>query len=408
MTDKKLLPIIIIVTLALGFGGGMLYSNIHASNSVPVVQKLVNQDTGQVQNVDFSEFWKVWNILADKYVDQSKLDVQKMVYGAISGMVNAIGDPYTVFFEPATSKQFQEQIAGAFGGVGLEIDSKNSIVTVIAPVKDTPASRAGVLPGDRIVKIDGKVTSGMSVDQAVSLIRGKVGTKVTLTIAPAGNNTTHDVTLTRETIKVPSIEWKIVDANGKHTAYIQIYEFTQNLDADFKKAAGEILKSNADNIVIDLRSNPGGLLDTAIDLAGYFVDKGQIVVSEGFGNGTRSDFKADGNASLGKYPTVILVNGGSASASEILAGALHDDKHIKLVGEKTFGKGVVQELEDLDAGASLKVTIARWYTPAGVNISLKGIDPDVAVTLTDDDKKNFAVGDPAKDPQLKKALDVLK
>ncbi len=405
--DKKLAPILIVIALAAGFAGGIWYSDQHATNT-PVVQQLINQDAGNVQNVDFSEFWKVWQTLEAKYVDQGKLDTRKMMYGAIQGMVAAIGDPYTVFFEPDTSKKFQEEIAGAFGGVGMELGSKNDTLTVIAPLKDTPADRAGIKTGDRILKIDTKATIGMTVDEAVAQIRGKPGTKITLTIAPAGDNTPHDVTLTRETIKVPAVEWKMIEANGKHTAYIQVYEFSQNVNADFKKASEAILQSNADNIIIDLRNNPGGLLDSAINLAGYYVDKGQLVVSEGFGDGTKDNFKADGLTQLKKYPTVLLVNGGSASASEILAGALHDNNHIRLVGEKTFGKGSVQELENFTDGASLKVTIAKWYTPAGINISLQGIQPDVKIELTTKDKETFEVGSPDKDPQLKKALDVLK
>lgn len=407
MSNKRFLPVLLIITLAAGFAGGVFYSRKQEA-SIPVIQKLTNQDVGKIKNVDFSEFWSVWQTLQDKYVDQGKLDIQKMTYGAIQGMVNAIGDPYTVFFEPDTSKKFQEEIAGTFGGVGMELGSKNNVLTVIAPIKDTPAFKAGIKAGDRIVKIDGTTTTGMAIDEAVSKIRGRPGTKVTITIAPADNNTTRDVTMTRETIKVPAVDWKIIDHDGKHTAYIQVYEFSQNVDTDFKKASDEILKSNADSIIIDLRNNPGGLLDSSINLAGYFVDKGQLVVSEVFGDGAKNDFKADGAAQLQKYPTVILVNSGSASASEILAGALHDDLKTKLVGEKTFGKGSVQELEDLSGGASLKITVAKWYTPAGINISLKGIEPDIKVELSDDQKKDLTVGDPTKDPQLQKALDILK
>ena len=401
---RRFIPIIIILSLAFGFGGGLVYSNIHGS--IPAVQKLVNQDGGKPQNVDFALFWKVWSDLQAKYVDQSKVDVQKMTYGAIEGMVNALGDPYTVFFEPEVSKQFQEEIAGAFGGVGIEVGEKNNVLTVIAPLKDTPAFRAGIQAGDKIVKIDSKPTAGLAIDVAVNSIRGKVGTKVTLTIMNLKNET-RDVPLTRETINVPTVEWKMIDQNGKHIAYMQIYEFNQNVDSQFKKSADEILKSNADGLIVDLRNNPGGLLDSAINLAGYFLDKGQPVVGERFGNSTQNDFTADGNSSLKKYPTVILVNGGSASASEILSGALHDDLGLKLIGEKTFGKGSVQELENLDDGASLKVTIAKWYTPAGINISAAGINPDISVPLSDDDKKNMIFGDQTKDPQLQKALDVI-
>ncbi|OGN34844.1 MAG: hypothetical protein A3I39_03295 [Candidatus Yanofskybacteria bacterium RIFCSPLOWO2_02_FULL_47_9b] len=406
MFNKKLLPVLITIALVAGFAGGVFYSRPKLADEV-IVQKLINQDTGKIQNVDFSEFWKVWKLLEEKYVDQGKLDTQQMVYGAIQGMVNAIGDPYTMFFEPDTSKKFQEEIAGAFGGVGMELGFKNDTLTVIAPIKDTPAFKAGIKSGDRIVKIDGNSTAGMTVDEAVSKIRGKPGTKVTLTIAPPANGTIRDITLTREIIKVPAVDWKIIEHDGKNTAYIQIYTFSQNVDSDFKKASDEILKSNTDSIILDLRNNPGGLLDSAINLAGYFVDKGQLVVSEVFGDGTKNDFKADGASQLAKYPILVLVNGGSASASEILAGALHDNKQIHLIGEKTFGKGSVQQLEELAGGASLKITVAKWYTPAGINISVAGINPDIKVELSDKDKESLIIGDPTKDPQLQKALDIL-
>jgi len=409
---KKLLPILIIVSIAAGFAGGIFYSKEQAGRLENIPQELINRDEGKVKKVDFSDFWKAWQLLEAKYVDQGKLDYQKMVYGAIDGMVDAVGDPYTVFFEPSTNKKFQEEISGAFGGVGMELGLKNNIITVIAPIKDTPAARAGIKAGERIMKIDAKSTAGMSLEEAVTLIRGRPGTRVTLTIAPPDDGDTRDITLTREIIKVPAVDWKMLESpptgGAQNIAYVQIYGFTQNVEADFKKASEEILESDADSLIIDLRNNPGGLLDSAINLAGYFVDSGKLVVSEVFGNGAKNDFTSDGQSQLKKYPAVILVNNGSASASEILAGALHDNNRTRIVGEKTFGKGSVQELENLSNGASLKITVARWFTPAGVNISESGITPDVKVELSDKEKEELTIGDPAKDPQLQKAVDILK
>ncbi len=405
MIKKISLPITIVICLVLGFGGGILYTNRNLSGTTPI-QQLVNQDTGKTENVDFSLFWKVWNDLSAKYVDKSQLNSQKMVYGAIEGMVNSIGDPYTVFFEPTKAKAFAQEISGAFGGVGMEIGVKDNVLTVVAPLPNTPAARAGILAGDKILKIDGTSTEGVSADEAVNKIRGKVGTKVTITIVTEPSKP-RDIILTRETIKVPTVVWKMINQGGKNIAYIQAYQFNENIEGQFKTAIDAIEKSNpkADGIVLDLRNNPGGLLNSAINLAGYFVAKGQPVVSEVFGDGTVNKFTSPGNAMLAKYKTVILVNGGSASASEILAGALHDNLHLKLVGEKTFGKGVVQELENLDGGASLKVTVARWFTPDGINISTKGIEPDIKVELNEDQKKNIIFGDLSVDPQLQKALD---
>ncbi|MEK9157629.1 MAG: S41 family peptidase [Patescibacteria group bacterium] len=406
MIKKVSIPLIIVIALLAGFGGGIVYSNRETSTQA-VIQKLINQDDGKAENVDFSLFWKVWDSVSSKYVDKSKLDNQKMVYGAIEGMVNAIGDPYTVFFEPVVSTKFKEEITGSFAGVGIELGDKDGVMTVIAPLPDTPAMRAGVQSGDKILSIDGVSTSGVSTDEGVKKIRGKAGTKVTIIFGIA-NNKTREVTITREVIKVPTVVWKMIEKDGKHVAYVQIYSFNEVVDGAFAKAVQEILKSNADSLIVDLRGNPGGLLDSAINLAGYMLPKGQTVVSEVFRDGTKNNFTADGNSSLLKYPTVFLINGGSASASEILAGAIHDNRHIKLVGEKSFGKGSVQELQDFGGGSSLKVTIAKWYTPAGINISTKGIEADVEVKLTDEQRKATVVGDYDKDLQLQKAIEALR
>lgn len=404
--NKKIL-LAVIITLALGFAGGVLFGQSRETSAISIKQ-LINIDSGKPENIDFSLFWKVYNDLSAKYVDKGKIDSQKILYGAISGLVNSVGDPYTTFFEPVTSKKFQEEISGSFGGVGIEIGKRNNILTVIAPIKDTPAFKAGIKTGDKILKIDTKPTADLAIEEAVNLIRGKVGTKVVLTIQ---NDTTRDVELVRAVIKVPTIEWKLVEQGGKKIAYMQIYSFNQTVDSEFKKASEEILKSDAKSLIIDLRNNPGGLLDSAINLAGWFLDKDQVVVSEVFRDGTKNEFRSDGNASLKKYPTVILMNGGSASASEILAGALHDNRKIKIVGEKSFGKGSVQELQNYSDGSSLKVTIAKWLTPAGISISEKGIEADVIIKFNEEDLKvegKIEVGTPGKDAQLDKAIEVLR
>ena len=410
MKGKQVLILSIIISLALGFTGGFWFQNLGTASSLNIVKNLINKDSGQPENVDFSLFWKVYNDLSAKYVDKAKVDPQKVLYVAISGLVNSVGDPYTVFFEPVTSKKFQEEISGSFGGVGIEIGKRNNVLTVISPIKDTPAFRAGIKAGDKILKIDGKLTANLSIEEAVNLIRGKKGTKVILTIQTE-TDTPRDIELVRDSIKVPTIEWKLIEQGNKKVAYMQIYSFNQTVDSEFKKAAEEILKSNATSLIIDLRNNPGGLLDSSIYLAGWFLDKNKTVVVEAFGDGTKNEFQSSGNGALKKYPMVILMNGGSASASEILAGALHDNRNIKIVGEKSFGKGSVQELQNYGDGSSLKVTIAKWLTPNGISISEKGIEADIEVKFKEEDLKEegkIEIGAPGKDAQLDKALEVIR
>ena len=405
--NRKTLILTVVISLALGFWGGFLFKTADVSGELSGAKNLVNPDSGKPEGVDFSLFWKVYDDLREKYVDSDVLDARKILYGAISGMVNSAGDPYTVFFEPSTSKKFQEEISGSFGGVGIEIGKRDGVLTVIAPLKDTPAYRVGIKAGDKILKIDDKPTDNLSIEEAVNLIRGKKGTKVILNIH---NTTNRDVELVRDTIKVPTIEWQLVEKDGKKIAYLQIFSFNQTVDSEFRKASEEILKSPAEGIVLDLRNNPGGLLDSAINLAGWFIEKGKLVVSEEFGDGTRNEFRSNGSGALKSYPVVVLINGGSASASEILAGALHDNRGIQLVGVKSFGKGSVQELQKYDDGSSLKVTIAKWLIPSGISITEKGIEPDIKVEIDTKELEagNIEIGTPGKDPQLDKALDLFK
>lgn len=398
----------IIGAAAIGFSGGFLFfKHDGAQGQDEIVRTVINRDLGADSAVDFSLFWQVWDKLNEKYVDQSKLDAKKLVYGAISGMVNATGDPYTNFFEPVTSKKFQEEVSGEFSGVGMEIGKRNDIITVIAPIKDSPAIRAGIRSNDLILKIDGKSTEGMSTEEAVNLIRGKKGTSVTITIAREGQAEPLIFTLVRDTIKVPAVDWKMIDG---HIAYVQIYSFSANVDDEFIKAAQELTTAKADRLIIDLRGNPGGLLDSSVNIAGWLVPAGSVVVQEQFGNGLTDQLRAQGNARLAKIPTVVLIDGGSASAAEILAGALHDLRDLPLIGQKSFGKGSVQTLESFYNGSSLKVTIAKWLTPNGVSISETGIAPTVELKIDpkEFEKNGWVIGEPGKDPQLDKALQIIK
>lgn len=352
------------------------------------------------ENVDLSLFWDAYYKLQKNFVDPTKLNTQKIIYGAISGMAKSLDDPYTNFFNPTEAKRFEQDLSGSFDGIGVEIGLKKNQLTIIAPLKDTPGQKAGLKAGDIITKINDKSTSDMSIEEAVNLIRGKKGTEVTLTIFRDGWKDTKDIKITRGTINIPSIDWELKDEN---IAYIHIYLFDQSLPSKFNKIALEILNSPAQKIVLDLRNNPGGYLEISQDIAGWFLKKDQIVTIENFGEDKdKKYYKTEGNANFSEYPMVVLINQGSASASEILAGTLRDNRNIKLIGEKSFGKGSVQEVLELRDGSMLKITIAKWLTPKGNSISEVGLTPDIKIELTDEDFEN------QKDPQLDKALEIIK
>jgi carboxyl-terminal processing protease len=406
LQNRKILIVTVAVTLVTGIFAGIGIANLQHSRSLPVVNRIINQDTKKIAEVDFSLFWEVWNSVNEKYVDKDQLDFQEMTYGAIHGMVNSLDDPYTVFFEPVESKKFKEEISGSFGGVGMEVGKRDGVLTVIAPLPDTPADRAGIKAGDKIVSVDSTPTAEMSIEEAVTLIRGPRGSKVILTLSRKGQDGTFDVEVIRSKIKIPTVKWELINDN---IAYIRIHTFNQNVESDFKQSANEILGSKATSIIVDLRNNPGGLLDASINISGWFVDKGQIVTTEKFSDNTQNEFKSPGNASLKAYPTIVIINSGSASASEIMAGALRDNSGIQIIGEQSFGKGSVQELESYEGGSSLKVTIAKWLTPSGISISDQGIAPDIEVGLPDNPEEGeLEFGVPTKDPQLDKAIEILQ
>ena len=274
---------------------------------------------------------------------------------------------------------------------------------VIAPLEDTPAKEAGLLAGDKILQIDGKSTIDMTIDDAVNLIRGPKGSKVTLTIAREGLDAPKDVEITRNVINVPSLRWELKDiADNKKMAYIKIHQFSENAGFDFSVAAREILDSPAQGIILDLRNNPGGYLEVSQDIAGWFLKQGDVVTIEDYGGKQDQElYKAFGSSKLIDYPIVVIMNQGTASASEILAGALRDNRGVQLIGEKSFGKGSVQELSDLRGGSFLKVTVAHWLTPKGDLIDDEGLEPDVAVEISPEDINS------GNDPQLSKAIEIL-
>ncbi len=394
--NKSLLPFLVIVTVIITFVFGFLLGSVR--DSVLLVGGVENQEEGQPEKVDFSLFWDVWLLLEKKYPQE--MDYQAMVYGAVSGMVDSLDDPYTTFFNPEEAKMFKEDVKGVFEGVGMEIGIRKNQLTVIAPLEGTPAQKAGFLPGDIIVKIDDNSTRDISIEEAVKLIRGIKGTEVILTIFREDWVETKEIKVIRGVIKVPSLKWELKEDN---IAYIKLYHFSEEANDDFKDMAAEVLRSSAERIVLDLRNNPGGYLQVAQDITGWFLEKGDVVTIEDFGEGREPrEYKARGNSRLLDYPIVILINQGSASASEIMAGALRDNRGIKLIGETSFGKGSVQEFDEFGDDSGLKVTVAKWLTPNGDYISEIGLTPDIEVEMTIDDYNE------GLDPQLEKAMEILE
>jgi len=300
---------------------------------------------------------------------------------------------------PEENKKFSEDMKGEFGGIGAEIGMRKDILTIIAPLEGSPAKAAGLLPQDKVLKVDGKSTDGMSIDEAINLIRGPKGEAVVLNIFRDGWKDAKDFKIIRDTIVIPVIKWQMKD---NKVAYIQLYHFSENSASEFKKVAQEAISAGAKSVVLDMRGNPGGYLESAVDIISWFVSDNQVVAIEDFGNGKKTEYKSVGYQKLMSYPAVLLVDAGSASASEIVAGALRDLRNIKLVGTKTFGKGSVQQVEQMRNGSSLKITVAKWLTPSGKSIMDEGLEPDEKVELTEDDINNN------RDPQLDKALEMLK
>ena len=395
MRFKKFLFYFSIIILIFG---AYLFGNLTGRGALEFkkgyIPKIINSELKGPQDLDFSLFWEVWQKIEDKYAGPAKVDQRKMFYGAIQGMVAGLGDPYTAFLDPEQSKKFLEEVKGEFEGVGIELTIKNGKLTVIAPLEDSPAKKAGIRANDIIEKIDGKDASLLSLDEAVDAIRGKIGTEVVLGVARDGK--TLEFKLKRENIKIKSVKWQMKG----DIAYLKVTQFIEETTGESRKAAGEILTKKPKGIILDLRDNPGGYLDSAVDLASLFIKNGIIVYEEGKG-GKKEELKATGNAKLADLPLVVLVNGGSASGSEIVAGAISDHKRGKLIGEKTFGKGTVQSFEELKDGSTLRITVAKWLTPNGRAINEHGLEPDITVKMTDEDINA------GRDPQLERAIQEL-
>ncbi len=403
---KKIIIILIIISAS--FYGGMIFSK-----KSEIDERLVNKETvfvGDVLNkyedykkenassdVDFDLFWEVWDAIKEKYADADELKDKEMFYGALRGLAASTGDPYTVFMNPVISKEFSDDLKGTFEGIGAEIGIKGNVLTIIAPLTDMPAQKEGLRSGDKVLKINNEDTTGITLDEAVNKIRGPKGTEVTLNIWRESFEEPKDFTITRGKIIVKSVKWEM---KNDDIMLIEISHFNSDTKELFSRAVQDVVKEEPQGIILDLRNNPGGYLQTAIDVASEWIEN-EIVVVEEFSEDNKNEYLSRGRARLKDYPTVILVNQGSASASEIVAGALQDYEKAEIVGMQTFGKGSVQELVELSNGSSIKITVAKWLTPEGTNISEEGIAPDEELELTKEDYENNL------DPQMDKAVEIL-
>ena len=397
ISSRRTTFLVLLVIIFFGFG---VYVGFHSRPELIKVVDVSNKDSTLVNQADFSPFWKAWSTIDEKYPNANKISDKERIYGAISGLTKSLNDPYSSFFGPDDAKTFQEDMSGSFVGVGMEVGIKDKMLTVIAPLKDTPAEKAGIKSGDKILKIDQTPTNDLTVEKAISLIRGKKDTVVTLSISHPGEKGSHDVKITRDIINLPTIDTEL---RSDGIFVIKLYTFSANSGDLFRQALKKFSDSNTDKLILDLRGNPGGYLDSAVSMASWFLPGGKPVVTEDFGNNIKQKIhrSAGYNIFSDKLKFVVLINSGSASASEILAGAMQDYGKAKLVGEKSFGKGSVQEVVNITPDTILKITVAKWLTPKGNSISEKGLMPDYNIPITQKDVDNKI------DPQLNKAVELL-
>jgi len=396
----------------LGSGSGRAGSllTVPADDARLLSQRQAGVPADVAKKIDFSMFWKIWDTVQERYIDRP-VSPQTLFNGALAGIVSSLNDPYSVYLDAETAKKFNDDLSGTFDGIGAEIGMKQEQLRVIAPLDGSPAAQAGLKAGDAILEIGGVQTHGMTLDYAISLIRGKKGTRVVLKIFRDALPKPKEVSITRDTILVQSVRSKMLPEG---IAYIKISSFDERAGSSMRQAVDTLLGSHPSGMIIDLRNDPGGFLDTAVEIAGNWLKDDPVVYEqyhtlpkgEDVDKNGRRLYRANGSAKLAKVKTVVLVNGGSASASEILAGALQDYGRAVIVGARSFGKGSVQEYESLPDGSAIKVTVARWLTPKGRAIEKEGIQPDVVVKEPETDTGE--VDPKAPDPVLQKAIEIIR
>ncbi len=386
MKLKKLqIILLLLIGFVLGSGAASYYPSLNwkrynlETNKITSVSQLCHQD-----KVDMSSFWQVWGLIKSDFLFQDKVQPKKMVQGAIQGMVASLGDPYTAYLPPQENKESKDNLKGQFEGVGIQLGYRDNKLSVISPLPNTPAYRAGIKAGDVIAAIDGQDSLHMSLPEAVKKIRGPKGTPVVLTIIRQGVSQPLNIKIVRDTITVPTVELKILQTSEGSFAHLSLYKFGDLTDGQWRQAVDKIINyqrlhpQEFKGVILDLRNNPGGYLDGAIYIASEFIDKGTIVIEENR-DGSRQLSKVNRQGRLINQPLVVLVNKGSASASEIVTGALRDHHRAIIVGQTTFGKGTIQEVKDLAGGAGLHITIAKWLTPTGEWVHNRGIKPQIEV-----------------------------
>ncbi|MFH1979389.1 MAG: S41 family peptidase [Patescibacteria group bacterium] len=407
---KFLGGVLAVVIASFVFGVYFGYNN---RPEVGKITSLLNKEPALgFAEMDFGPFWKAWNLIESKYVSNNGLERQDMIWGAISGLVESLDDPYSIFMPPKEAEMFASSVRGDFEGVGMEVGIRDNILIVVSPLKGTPAEKAGMMAGDKILKIDDVITSDLTIDEAVRLIRGERGTKVSLSILRNGADQPLQIDIIRDVIEIPVLETEYKkpetmgsaersDNNQEGVFVIRLYNFSARSTDAFRAALREMINSGSTKLILDLRGNAGGYLEAAVDISSWFLKSGEVVAREQFGNGEERLYRSRGYNVFDELDMVILINKGSASAAEIVAGALQEHEIATLVGETSYGKGSVQELMDISKGSSLKLTIARWLTPNGNSISKNGLDPDIEVKFT---VEQFQAGE---DPQMDKAMEIL-
>jgi len=389
--------IVAIVFFAIGFAVGQKKIAFERRGFIPKLT-VTNSLPAQNQTVDFSLFWNVWETLPKSYIDKSAFDGQKLLYGAISGMVRSLGDPYTAFLSPDQNEAVKDELAGSYEGVGIQIGfNEDNRLVVITPLKGTPAEKAGLLARDLILKIDDKDAIDITLPEAVDLIRGPAGSKVKLLLSHEGESETYEVEIERAKIAVRSVDIEFRNTDSGEVALIKVSRFGDKTNSEWDEVIAQVLERKPKGVIVDMRNNPGGLLSSSVYVASEFVDG--TVVKQQMADGSVQSLAASRAGKVEKTKLVVLVNEGSASAAEIFAGAIQDKNRGKIIGQKSFGKGTVQDVVDLPGGAGLHITVAKWLTPKGNSIHGEGIKPDIEVAISKEQRKA------QEDPQLDRALE---